>query len=256
MQKLLCGKVFTVATKNQNEQERWQELEEALRRSERLAAAGQYSAAIMHEINNPLETISNLAYLAREEADDAAKVREYMTQLEAELANVIRIAKQTLGFYGPAEALRPVNLAEVAESALLVHGRRLSAKKVRLVKRLINQATVKIHPGEMLQVLSNLIANAVDALPEKGTLAIRLRKSENEVHLMIVDDGHGIPAPLIDRVFEPFFTTKQDRGTGLGLALSKAIVERHKGRIRTRSSVIQGRSGTAFRISLPLHEAA
>lgn len=243
-----------MSKKAQNEQERWQELEEALRKSESLAAAGQYSAAIMHEINNPLETISNLAYLARQEADNAAKVREYLGQLEAELANVIRIAKQTLGFYSPAEALRPMNLAEVAESALVVHGRRLSAKQVTLVKRLVDQATVKIHPGEMLQVLSNLIANAVDALPEKGTLAIRLRKCGNEVHLMIVDDGHGIPAPLIDKVFDPFFTTKKEQGTGLGLALSKAIVERHKGRIRTRSSVIKGRSGTAFRISLPLHD--
>lgn len=235
---------------------RLQELEEALQKSERLAIAGQYSAAIMHEINNPLETISNLAYLAREEADDAAKVRKYLAQLETELANVIRIAKQTLGFYGPAEALRPVNLVEVAESALLVHGRKLSAKKVKLVKRLVDEATVKIHPGEMLQVLSNLIANAVDALPEEGTLSLRLRKSRNEVHLMIVDDGHGIPAPLMDKVFEPFFTTKKEQGTGLGLALSKAIVERHKGRIRTRSRVSEGRSGTAFRISLPLHEAA
>ncbi|WP_144312508.1 sensor histidine kinase [Terriglobus saanensis] len=245
-----------MSTENQNERQRFQELEEALRKSERLAVAGQFSAAIMHEINNPLETISNLAYLAKAEADNAAKVREYLTQLESELANVIRIAKQTLGFFGPAEALRAVNLVDVAESALLVHGRRLSAKQVNLVKRLVDQATVKIHPGEMLQVLSNLIANAVDALPEKGTLAIRLRKSKNEVHLMIVDDGHGIPPPLIDKVFEPFFTTKKEQGTGLGLALSKAIVERHKGKIRTRSSVSKGRSGTAFRISLPLHEAA
>jgi len=245
-----------VSTKHQNEQERWQELEEALRKSESLAIAGQYSAAIMHEINNPLETISHLAYLAKEEADDAKKVRLYLEQLESELANVIRIARQTLGFYGPADALRPVNLAEVAESALLVHGRRISTKQVNLVKRLVEKATVKIHPGEMLQVLSNLIANAVDALPDKGTLAIRLRKSKNEVHLMIVDDGHGIPQSLIEKIFEPFFTTKKEQGTGLGLALSKAIVERHQGRIRTRSSVSQGRSGTAFRISLPLHEAA
>jgi signal transduction histidine kinase len=245
-----------LSTRIQNEQQRLRELEEALRNSERLAVAGQFSAAIMHEINNPLEAISHLAYLAKEEADNATKVREYIDLLEAELANVIRIAKQTLGFYGPADALRPVNLAEVAESAILVHGRRISTKRLNIVKRLVEQATVKIHPGEMLQVLSNLIANAMDALPDQGTLSIRLRKTKDKVHLLVVDDGHGIPPPLMGKVFDPFFTTKKDQGTGLGLALSKAIVERHQGKLCARSSVGKGRSGTAFRITLPLHEAA
>ena len=104
---------------------------------------------------------------------------------------------------------------------------------------------------ELLQVLSNLIVNALDALPSKGQLSLRLRRRGSGVHIVIADNGHGIKAEHSDRIFQPFFTTKGERGTGLGLALSRAIVERHRGKISMRSSVQPGRSGTMFRIRLP-----
>ncbi len=108
------------------------------------------------------------------------------------------------------------------------------------------------YTGEMLQVVSNLIVNALDALPEDGVLYLRLRKRRGQVEFVIADNGHGIPPDHGDTIFQPFFTTKGDGGTGLGLALSKRIIERHNGRIRVRSSVRPGKSGTAFKISLPV----
>jgi signal transduction histidine kinase len=105
------------------------------------------------------------------------------------------------------------------------------------------------HAGELLQVLSNLLSNSIDAPPLNGRLTIRVRKIKREVHLMVADDGHGIPETIRQRIFHPFFTTKKEHGTGLGLAISKSIVERHNGRIRARSSVRSGISGTAFRVS-------
>ena len=233
---------------------RWREIEAALLRSQTVAAAGQYAAAIMHEINNPLETICNLSYLLKLEADDPARVRKYSGQIAEQLTTVIRIAHRTLSFYRPPDTKEAIDLAALAEAALRVHQQKLATKHAKLLKDIPADAVVIGHAGELLQVLSNLLSNSIDALSPNGRLAIRVRKSRGEVHLTIADDGHGIPEVIRQRVFEPFFTTKKEHGTGLGLAISKAIVERHKGRIRARSSVRSGMSGTAFRVSLPLHD--
>jgi signal transduction histidine kinase len=112
--------------------------------------------------------------------------------------------------------------------------------------------TVEVRAGEILQVISNLIANALDALPKAGTLRLRVRRDSSEIHIVVADNGHGIPSEYSRDVFEPFFTTKPEGGTGLGLHISKRIIEGHKGRIRMRSSVRQGKTGTIFRISLPI----
>ncbi len=232
----------------------WQDWQQSLRDSETRAAAGQFSAAIMHEINNPLEAISNLNYLIQREAKDAEKVRNYSALLDGELANVIRIAKQTLGFHKAPNVRSSVDLVTVAESALRVHERKISAKGIHLVNDLDSNAVIEVHPGEMLQVLINLVGNALDALPEQGTLCLRIRRREKALHVLVADDGHGIPDKFLLKVFEPFFTTKKEQGTGLGLAVSKSIVEGHQGRIAARSSVRQGRSGTTFRVSLPINQ--
>ncbi len=231
----------------------WSEIEGALRRSQTVAAAGQHAAAIMHEINNPLESISNLTYLVEIEAEDPAKVRRYSRQIADQLVNVIQIAHRTLTFYRPPDVMEPIDVAELAEAALRVHGPKLSAKRVGLVQDIPPNTKIIGHAGEILQVLSNLLSNSIDALPPNGRLTIRVRKRQGKVHLMVADDGHGIPEPIRHSIFEPFFTTKSERGTGLGLAISKAIVERHRGKICVRSSVRLGLSGTAFRISLPTH---
>jgi signal transduction histidine kinase len=239
----------------QLEEARWLQLKEALSKLQTLAAAGQFAASVMHEINNPLEAISNLTYLANSHADDPGKVREYTHLIGEQLTNVLQIANQTLGYYRPTNALETVDVVTVVEAALRVHQRKISAKKVRLLKHLPGKATVRVHAGEMLQVISNLVENALDALPENGTLCLRVRRGRQDLHLIVADDGHGIPSTVLPKVFDPFFTTKMEEGTGLGLAISKTIVERHRGKIRTRSSIRPGRSGTAFRITLPLDNA-
>ena len=119
------------------------------------------------------------------------------------------------------------------------------------MKDLPRGVVAEIRMGEILQVVSNLIVNALDALPADGTLAVRIRKRANMVHILIADNGHGIPVEYTGSIFEPFFTTKEEKGTGLGLPLSKQIIERHGGKIWVRSSVRPGKSGTTFRISLP-----
>ena len=148
--------------------------------------------------------------------------------------------------------MEPVLIAPLAEAALRIHRNKIAAKEIRLLKKLPGDMSVESHPGAMLQIFSNLIGNAVEALPVKGTLQIRARCTDGEAHILFADNGGGIPAAIRGRIFEPFFSTKRERGTGLGLAITKAIVERHRGRIRSRTSTRTGRSGTAFRISLPM----
>jgi signal transduction histidine kinase len=127
----------------------------------------------------------------------------------------------------------------------------MKAKQIHLMKELPEDLTVRVYTTEMLQVMSNLIVNSLDALPSAGTLWMRLRRRNREIHIVVADNGHGISAEHIHQIFEPFFTTKKI-GPGLGLSLSKRIVEHNQGRISQRSSVRPGKSGTTFQISLPI----
>lgn len=230
----------------------WLALQESLRQIQRQAVAGQFAAAIMHEINNPLEAIGNLVYLLEMDARNTSLVLERTRQIEEQLSTLRRIARQTLSFYKPSALREEVAATSLVEAALRTQGPNISAKRIRIEKDLLNDATVEVHPGEMLQVVSNLIANAVDAMPINGTLYLRAGRSCCSVHILVADNGHGIPPEIVGKIFEPFFTTKQEKGTGLGLAIAKTIVERNRGHIRTRSSVTAGRTGTAFRISMPV----
>ncbi len=236
----------------EDDETKWIGLRETLRQSQSLAVAGQFAATVMHEINNPLEAISNLNYLLQGDAHNPELVLRYSQQIDEQLAVLTRIARQSLSFYRPAAEKSPVKAAALAEAALRIHRKSIAAKRIHIDIRLANDVTMDVHPGEMLQVISNLISNAVDALPIEGSLYLRGRRSCRGVSLLVADAGPGIPDSIVQNIFDPFFTTKQDKGTGLGLAISKAIVEKHKGLIRTRSSTRPGRTGTAFRISLPL----
>ncbi len=232
--------------------DRLHQMEQALQECQTLALAGQFAAATMHEINGPLEAIANLNYLVGINADDGEQVRNYGCLIEEQLGVLQTISRQTLSFYHSIETVEPVRIAPVAEAALRIHHSKIAAKDIRLLKELPGDVVVESHPGAILQVFSNLIGNAVEALPIKGTLQIRARRTGGEAHILFADNGRGIPAAIRPRIFEPFFSTKKERGTGLGLAITKAIVERHRGRIRARTSTQHGRSGTAFRITLPL----
>lgn len=228
---------------------------EAVRRSEQRATSGQLALELMHEIRNPLEAISNLVYLALAEPDILTNVRRYLILADEQISLLREISQQTLGFAQSSAAPRMADLVPLTEAAIRIHQRSIDEKKIHLIKDLPEGIVAEIHSGEILQVVSNLIVNAVDALPLHGTLYLRLRKRPDEVELIIADNGPGIPKELSEEIFQPFFTTKLDHGNGLGLPLSKRIIDRHHGKIRVRSSVLPGRSGTAFKVSLPYASA-
>jgi len=225
--------------------------EEALRKSEERATAGQLALEVMHEIRNPLEALGYLVNLTLQDAEDAARVRRHMHTAEEQVIALNEIAGSTLRLARPSPIPRFVDLSILAEAALRIHQRAIESKGVHLVKDVRGDLTAEVYTGEILQVISNLMVNALDAIPEKGTVCLRLRKSCGKLRILVADNGHGIPKEIIGQVFTPFFTTKEGRGTGLGLALSRKIIEHHKGTIRVRSSVRPGSSGTAFQISLP-----
>ena len=228
---------------------------EALRKAEERALAGQFALEVMHEIRNPLDAVGYLIHLANQE-DDLDVIQDHLRQAKEQMATVHQIAAQTLGFARMLPTAQEVDLVELAEAALRIHHRRITAQKIHLVRDFSEEAFAEIYSGEILQVVSNLLANALDALPEGGTVSLRIRKRDSRVRLLVADNGHGMAPHHIARLFEPFFTTKENRGTGLGLALSKKIIERHAGTISVRSSSLPRRNGTTFRIILPTKRLA
>ncbi len=233
-----------------------QDAQDVLRRNQELIVVGQFAAMVMHEINGPLEAVHNLNYLIQQEADNPSKVRIFTGMLEEQLNTLTKLSRQTLSFYRSPETRESTPISTLAEAALRVYQRKISAKRITIRKRLKADVTAEVHAGDMLQVFSNLISNAIDALPENGTLAVSVRSAAHEAHVTVADNGPGIPAPILPKIFDPFFTTKKERGTGLGLSISKSIVEKHHGRIRSRTSTRPSRNGTAFRISIPLSAKA
>ncbi len=227
---------------------------EALKLAEERAVAGRLALEMMHEIKNPLEALGHITFLAAAEADHPEKVRKYMSLAEEQMGTLTDIANHTLGIARRSNVPKPIDLVALTEAALRIHQRTIESKRVHLVKDLPRGMVVAVYTGEMLQVLSNVIVNALDALPLGGTLSVRLRKRRGEVQFVIADNGHGIPAAHRADIFEPFFTTKEERGNGLGLSLTKEIIERHRGKIFVRSSIRPGKSGTTFKISVPSTE--
>ncbi len=229
--------------------------EEALFKNEKLAMAGRLAASIAHEINNPLEAIGNLLYLARR---DQARSAEYLAMAEREIQRLANIAQQTLGLVRDAASSSPLNVSIVLEEVLRLYMRKLNNKSIRIEKEYEETAEIRGFPGELRQVFSNLIANAIDAMSDRGSLRLRVERTQewsnsrrSGVRVTIADTGHGIAPSDVLRIFEPFFTTKKDSGTGLGLWLSYNIIQKHGGSIRLRSRVAPGRCGTVFRIFLP-----
>jgi signal transduction histidine kinase len=224
--------------------------EDALRLSEERGAAGQLALELMHEVKNPLETLGHLTYLALAEPDSEA-VRVYLLQADDQVRMLGQIASQTLSFARESSAPQVMQVLPILEAAVRIHQRAIDRKKIQVVTDGIGKHEVNIYPGQILQVLSNLIGNAVDALAGGGHLHLIIRKRKKHVEIVVADNGTGIAAANLALVFEPFFSTKGTQGTGLGLSLLKKIIERHRGKIRmhSRSGVLK--TGTVFRVSLP-----
>jgi signal transduction histidine kinase len=236
--------------------ERLHQAEMALERSERLAVGSRYAGAIMHEVNNPLEAITNLVYLTKIQKDIPHQVFENMLVIEEQLKTLGRVTSQALTFHREHAEAKESDLVDIAESALRLHADKLARHRITIDRQFRGPAKATVFGSEILQVLSNLILNAVDALPRgEGRMSVRVRSSGQRVHILVSDNGEGIPDNFSSRLFEPYITSKIS-GTGLGLWLSQRIVAKHKGRPRFRTSRTKGRSGTSFRISLPSNQTA
>jgi PAS domain S-box-containing protein len=238
--------------------------EEALRRSEKLAAVGQLASSIAHEINNPLEAVINLLYLVRT-AETQEDMRTYATLAEQEIARISDITMQTLRFHRHQTATAPVDLHETIPAVLRLYTTRFASRKVEVKLRMRQTPPAMLLEGDLRQVLNNLIRNAYDAMPRGGKLHVRLRPARCPItsipglRICVADTGTGFLPKMKNHLFEPFHTSKEITGTGLGLWISKGIVDKHKGRIKMRSrlqEISPNFHGTLFSLWLPLeHEA-
>jgi len=228
--------------------------EETLRHTEKLAATGRLAQTIAHEINNPLEALTNLIYLSTH-TDDQSQIHEFLKQATRELERVAKITKQILSFHRETKIPVELDFQDMVQSVLGLYAVQMETKHIIVDYK--KGSPFKIHgfPGELRQVFANLIGNAIDASPDHGCLYIRLRKDSSHgvpgVVFTIHDQGPGIPKELRNRVLEPFFTTKELKGSGLGLWLANSLVMKHRGTLRFRSRRARGGTGTCFRVFLP-----
>jgi PAS domain S-box-containing protein len=235
--------------------------EQALMQSEKLAAVGRLAASIAHEINNPLEAVTNLLYLA-DNSRDLEVTREYVRMADLELRRVSAIANQTLRFHKQSTSPQEITASQLFDSVLSLLQSRIANFRIQVERRDRASQAVRCFEGEIRQVLSNLIGNAIDAIHRPaGRLLLRSRvgtewaTQRQGLFITVADTGEGISRSDQHRIFEPFYTTKGMHGTGLGLWVSADIVRRHGGALRFRSSQKEGRSGTAFTMFLPFEPA-
>jgi PAS domain S-box-containing protein len=228
--------------------------EEALVRSEKLASAARMAATMAHEINNPLEAITNALFLVACDNNLPPETRAHLQIAEQELQRVAHITKQTLGFYRESSSPTNVAVQEVVENVLALYERKLRQKNIQVQTKYRPQdGHVIANVGEIRQVVSNLVANAIDALPQHGVLHLRVTccpaaSGGRLVRVTVADTGSGIDMPHLRSIFEPFFTTKDVVGTGLGLWVTREIVRKYRGNIRIRT---RPGKGTVFCIYLP-----
>jgi len=238
--------------------------QELVRRAEKLAAAARLSATVAHEINNPLEAIMNLIYISKTDSSVPAAIVERLELAEQEIERVAHITRQTLGFYRESSAAEPVDIEALINAVLRMYANRIVAAGISVERNYGACPHVKGVTGELRQVFSNIIANAIDAIGLDGSITITTQfvhgsaaedgaANGGTVEVVVADTGSGIAPEHLDRIFEPFFTTKRDVGTGLGLWVTREIMERHGGSIQVETSNENGKaSGAAFRLHLPI----
>jgi len=230
-------------------------LERLLIEAEKLAVNGRMAASIAHEINNPLESLMNLIYLARQSSPENSKAHQYLATAEEELERVSHIARQTLGYYRDTGSATPLFLHELLQNVLTVYQSKLISSNIATDANFDDNRKIIVRKGEMMQVFSNIIANAIDAMSRGGRLTvctgIATRDQSEGVKVILRDTGLGISPQQLERVFEPFFTTKGEVGTGIGLWVARQLIGKRGGDISLTSSTQPGSSGTEVNIFLP-----
>jgi len=231
--------------------------EEALLITERLAATGRLAHTIAHEINNPLESVTNLIYLLQTSLDKPELAREFADTAASELARVSRISRQILSFNRESSQPAEISISEIIEDVLALNNRAVVDKGLKIERDFSGAALIQGFPAQLRQVFSNLVRNAIEASHPGGKVRIRVssnkagRPADNEfVRVSIADHGVGIPVENRKRIFDAFFTTKEVKGSGIGLWLSSSIIHEHGGNIRLRSCTDSWRSGTCISVIL------
>jgi PAS domain S-box-containing protein len=230
--------------------------QETLLRTEKLATLGRLAASIAHEINNPLEAATNLLYLVQisDGLPDEAKGR--LDTAASELRRVAHITRQSLGFYRETSGPSEVSVTRLIDDTVDLLRGKIALKDIQVHRAWDGDVRMNAVPGELRQVFSNLLSNSLDALPPGGDILIRVKvlggPEDPNVRVTFADNGPGIPAEMHPRIFDPFFSTKGDRGTGLGLWVTKQLVEKHGGLIRMRSRSQPPGTWTAFAVTLPM----
>jgi signal transduction histidine kinase len=240
--------------------------QERLHKVEKMAAAGELASSLAHEINNPLSSVTNALYLLENHAHLDKSARTFVTLAVTELARVSRIVKQSLSYYHVGETPLDVDLGVIVDELLQIFSGKFQRSGIELKWKVRKGSVLVGYADELRQVIHNLLLNAVEAMPDGGSLSISVHESVDWIHhrrkgdrkgvrLTIADSGYGIPKGDRSKIFEPFFTTTPD-GTGLGLWILQGIVAKHEGAISVRSSDHKGRSGTVISIFFPAHMRA
>ena len=250
------GRWFGTSTDIQDEKRK----EQVLQRTERMALAGRLAASIAHEINNPLEAITNIFYILEGNTSIDAKTMSLVQMGSEELKRVSHIVRQSLSYYRNTEAPTPVNLADLLEETMRILSHQFAAHRITAFRRYESTSKVSVVAGEIRQVFSNLVLNAIEAMQDNGKITLKVQDSRDwhnagrpGVRVSVADNGPGISPKDRSQIFDAFFTTKMEKGTGLGLWVSSDIVRKHGGHISVRSCTTPGRSGTVFTVFLPLN---
>jgi PAS domain S-box-containing protein len=237
--------------------------EQTLRQSEKIAATGRLAASIAHEINNPLASVMNALYILRTNSKVPESALVYVKTAEEELARVVHITKQTLGFYREISSPVMSSVPQLFEEVLAAYDARIEQGQIAVHRDFSDVGPLAAFPSELRQVFSNLVLNAIEAISGSGNIYIRVRyghdgQEREGIRVIVADDGCGISQENMPQIFEPFFTTKDSKGTGLGLWVSQGIVQKHQGSLRVRSRTDEARHGTCCSVFLPFatHDAS
>ncbi len=253
------GMVVTAAIRDVSERKKAEaeikklntQLEEALRRSERLAATGRLSASLAHEINNPLASLTDILYVLGTQAGLSDDCKTMLQSAKKEVDRLSTIAKETLAPHRTSGARAKIKAVDLVETSLESFHRQVEQAHVHIERHYNTEAMIEVTPGEIRQVFTNLISNAIDAMPHGGSLDLEVFSDGQDVKLIFSDSGTGIAPEKLDEIFEPFVTTKGEKGLGIGLWISRNIVEKLGGSIHVRSSTSGAEHGTHFTICLP-----
>ena len=231
--------------------------EKAVRDSERLATTGRLASTLAHEIHNPLDTVGNLLYLIDHNPDVPETVRPHISLASEELARVTQMTRHMLTFQRESTKPVPIKIGEIIDNVIALYDQKIQSSAIQVQKQVEFEGEFIGLPGEMRQLLANLVGNAIEAIGNNGKIRLHAytsqdwRRGRRGLRVTVADNGPGIPDEIRDKIFDPFFTTKGEAGTGLGLWIIAGILRNNDGMLQLRTVTRARRSGTCFSAFFP-----